>query len=79
MDFVGNYSLVYLRDENVNLGFVKNGMAASGAKHSETKATLQAMGYLYNIAEPESCQILANLSLPLKLQVLLPLLLAISN
>ena len=70
MDFVRNYSLVYLRDENVNLGFVKNGLAASGAVHSETTATLQAMGYIPNPDEPKSCQILANLSLPVKLQVL---------
>eukprot|EP00048_Salpingoeca_helianthica_P000142 m.39581 g.39581 ORF g.39581 m.39581 type:complete len:846 (-) comp10164_c0_seq1:126-2663(-) len=64
-DFIANYSLAYLRDEYINAGFGKYGLAACGGKHSETQATLNASAF--RLVE-EGCDLLFNLSLPRALQ-----------
>ncbi len=70
MDFVANYSLVYLRNPATNAGFAKNGLNAStGATHSETRAVLQSI-WVQQDAGQNACNFAVNMTLPMALQTL---------
>jgi hypothetical protein len=66
IDFIHNYSLAYLRDEYINSGFGKWGLAACGGIHTETSA--RPVSTSSRASDQDHCELLVNLTLPQGLQ-----------